>query len=131
MLSKILDNIFYRRKLTGHEIGELGEDIACNYLKSKGYKVLNRNVRVRRNEIDIIATDNKCAIFVEVKTATNTEYAASLHVDYEKEDRIKRASELFLIKRDVDDLERRYDIIEVYLTPKGKFVSIEHHINAF
>jgi len=131
MLSKLIDKIFYRRKLASYEVGELGEDIACAYLKSKGYKILNRNVKMRRNEIDIVATDNKRAIFVEVKTRTNSNYSAYFEVDSEKEERIRRASELFLMKRDVEDLERRYDVIEVYVTTHGKFISLEHHEGAF
>ena len=113
------------------EIGELGEDLACDYLRSAGYRILNRNLKVHRNEIDIVATDNKTAVFVEVKSRTSLEYNAGFQVDYEKEERIRRASEIFLQWRDVEDLERRYDIVEVYLTPKGKLLSIKHIKNAF
>ena len=126
-----LDKIFYPKKLTPIEIGERGEDIACSYLKSKGYIILNRNVKVRRNEIDIIATDNKRVIFVEVKAGTNEKYSSLLRVDVSKEEAVRRASELFLLKRDAEDLERRYDVIEVLLTTHGKLISVDHHQNAF
>ena len=49
--------------------GKLGEDIAVNYLKSKDYRIIQRNVRQKFDEIDIIAIDpNRTLIFIEVKT---------------------------------------------------------------
>ena len=117
--------------MSPHEIGQLGEDIACDYLKSKRYRILNRNIKIHRNEIDIVATNNKIAIFIEVKTVTSLDFAAGIRVDAEKEERIRRASEFLLNKREVEDLERRYDIVEVYLTPKGKLRSINHIEDAF
>ena len=51
------------------EIGKIGEDIACGYLKKKGFKVLERNFRRPWGEIDIIGrTKDKTLVFVEVKT---------------------------------------------------------------
>ena len=50
-------------------LGSLGEDIACNYLKQKGYQILGRNYRKKYGEIDIISiAPNKILVFVEVKT---------------------------------------------------------------
>lgn len=52
-------------------IGKLGEDIACDYLKKKGYRILGRNYREKYGEIDIVATaPDKTLVFVEVKTMT-------------------------------------------------------------
>src|SRR3989344_1853714 len=51
------------------ETGKTGEDLACEYLKDKGYKILLRNYRQKWGEIDIIAKDPKgVLVFVEVKT---------------------------------------------------------------
>lgn len=50
-------------------LGKLGEDIACEYLKGKGYKIIERNVRWPWGELDIICrAPDKTLIFVEVKT---------------------------------------------------------------
>ena len=50
-------------------IGKLGEDLACGYLKSKGYRIFSRNYREKIGEIDIVAISrNKTLVFVEVKT---------------------------------------------------------------
>src|SRR3990167_380457 len=51
------------------EIGKLGEDIACEYLINKGFKIIERNFRKPWGELDIIATDpGKFLVFIEVKT---------------------------------------------------------------
>ena len=50
-------------------IGNLGEDLACEYLVEKGYNILRRNVRSRRGELDIVAkSSDQTLVFVEVKT---------------------------------------------------------------
>ena len=51
------------------EIGRIGEDIACKYLRNKGFIILGRNVRQKWGEIDIVAKNIDGVIaFVEVKT---------------------------------------------------------------
>ena len=54
--------------------GKLGEDLASNFLKEKGYHIIDRNFRSRTGEIDIIATYKGTLIFVEVKTRWNSNY---------------------------------------------------------
>ena len=56
------------------EIGKLGEEIATQYLRNKGYKILDRNFMCRQGEIDIVAHTKKELVFVEVKTRTNLSY---------------------------------------------------------
>ncbi len=50
------------------ELGKQGEEIASEYLINKGFKIIERNWRAGRYEIDIIAIDNNTLVFVEVKT---------------------------------------------------------------
>lgn len=54
--------------------GNKGEDLACNYLQKHGYKILERNFRIRGGEIDIIAKDGDQIVFVEVKARYSHEY---------------------------------------------------------
>ena len=49
-------------------LGRLGEDLAADYLEKNGYRIVRRNVRLSKNELDIIAEDNDYLVFVEVKT---------------------------------------------------------------
>lgn len=52
-------------------LGKLGEDLACAYLAKLGYKIIERNFRIRGGEIDIVAIDGKTLVYVEVKTRSN------------------------------------------------------------
>ena len=56
-------------------IGKKGEELACEYLKRKRYKIIERNWHYSKNaEIDIIADDNGTLVFIEVKTRTTLNY---------------------------------------------------------
>lgn len=62
-------NMTYR-----HDVGDWGEDTACNYLTKLGYLIVERNYYTRYGEIDIIARKDDQLIFIEVKTRTSTSY---------------------------------------------------------
>ena len=75
-----MQNNLQRKKL-GYE----GENTAREYLVSKGYSVIASNYTVRGGEIDIIVTDGKSLVFVEVKTRKNDAFGrASEAVDSKK-----------------------------------------------
>ena len=52
-------------------LGQVGEDFSAEYLEKQGYKIIDRNYKIRTAEIDIIAELDKTIIFVEVKTRSN------------------------------------------------------------
>ena len=54
-----------------------GEDLATEFLRKKGYKILERNFEANQGEIDIIAKDDKELVFVEVKTRTDMAFRRS------------------------------------------------------
>ena|SRR5690348_3094815 len=53
--------------MSARKIGDRAEGLACKYLKSLGYKILERNYQIRGGEIDIVARDKNVLVFVEVK----------------------------------------------------------------
>ena len=55
-------------------LGKKGEEIAEKFLIQKGYKIVEKNYRIRGGEIDIIATDQNTLVYVEVKTRTTDEF---------------------------------------------------------
>ena len=60
--------------LNKRELGTQKELLAMHYLESQGMKILERNFRCRTGEIDLIARDGTCLVFVEVKYRTTDRY---------------------------------------------------------
>ena len=114
---------FSKKKTSKQRTGSLGEDLAVEFLEKKGYKILERNWRSGRYEIDIIAEKRDCVSFIEVKT-TSSDSAESFKLPCEAVDRKKRENIISaarayatLRKKTIFDLteDYRFDIIEVYL----------------
>jgi putative endonuclease len=56
-----------KNKISNTTIGQIGEQFATDYLVKKGYIILEHNWRFKRAEIDIIAKNDNCLIFIEVQ----------------------------------------------------------------
>ncbi|CAN5460667.1 YraN family protein [soil metagenome] len=84
--------------MTDHiETGKAGEDLASIYLENKGYSIIERNFRSRRNEVDIIASQKNILHFVEVKTRSNLDFALpETKVKGPKLKHLKEAAETYL-----------------------------------
>jgi len=111
-------------------LGGLGENAACGYLTDNGYKILRRNYRKRYGEVDIIAENNGCLIFIEVKTRKNDGYGEpSEAVGYVKLERIKKVAAAYLAELS-EEREVRIDVVEVYAEfAAGRFLVREiNHI---
>ena len=115
-------------------IGDLGEDYAAGYLaKKKRCKILERNYRIGRGEVDIIAEKGEYIIFVEVKTRFDNEYGTPAEaVTPAKQERIMGVAASYLAR--YDGKSARFDIIEIIgkvVKDKLKVKSINHIENAF
>ena len=95
--------------------GENYESQACKYITSCGGKILERNFRSSRGEIDIIAQDGKYIVFTEVKFRSGERYGTPEEaVDYRKQRIICRCSDYYRIKHGMDDFTAiRFDVIAV------------------
>ncbi|MDD5547944.1 MAG: YraN family protein [Candidatus Pacebacteria bacterium] len=80
-------------------IGQIGEDLACEYIKNRGYKIIERNYKEKWGELDIVAkAPNKTLIFIEVKTLTNPNFSGLKPEDNltsSKLEKLKRTAELY------------------------------------
>jgi len=122
------------------ELGDKGENLACEYLVKKGYKILGRNYRINFGEIDIIAKkrwrlfgkDNKTIHFVEVKTlAENSSFYPEEHVNYEKQNKLKRLAEIWLEKNKFpQNYPYQIDIVAVSGNPSAGSAQVDFFENA-
>ena len=102
-------------------IGDIGEDIACEYLISQGYSIIARNVRVSKKELDIIAENDLFTVFFEVKTlslskdeAERDHHRASEQISQQKAQNTIYAAQSWHNSH-YSGKEIRIDVIEVYL----------------
>ena len=127
------------QKLTSKEIGALGEDAVCDYLKKQGYKIKDRNFHAKSGELDIVAENKECIVFVEVKTRSSTIDQRrfgrpSDSVNTEKKAHIKSAAREYLGK--IGSRKKpRIDVIEVIMHQDadvdGQKYEIKHFVAAF
>lgn len=94
-------------------LGKAGEDAAVAYLEEKGYRILDRNWRKNRLELDIVATKDGVLVFVEVKTRRDTAYREPHEsVDWKKIRHIVIAADAYIKQHNIE-ADIRFDIIEV------------------
>ena len=114
-------------------LGRNGEDEAVRFLKSQGYRILERNLKFKMGELDIIAMKDDCVAFIEVKTRSTDESGLPFEaVTPPKMRRIVTMAELYIRRKKLADRELsfRFDIISI-VWPKGELPQIEHYENAF
>ena len=112
------------------EQGNKGEDLAVEYLMKKGYRILQRNYRFERGEIDIIAEDLDALVFIEVKSRSSHSFGEPHEaVTVHKREQIRKIAAGYLFTESIDERECRFDIIAIQHT--GSTVDIQHFENAF
>ncbi len=131
------------------KIGKIGEDIACDFLKKKGYKIIDRNFKRKWGEIDIIChkketisdrissiwnknSDNILhgtrIVFVEVKTL-NSNYSLNPedNLTQQKQKKLMRTCQLYISEKKLDpDMDWRIDAILITLDVLSKKAKIKH-----
>ncbi len=98
--------------------GAWGEALAAEYLRKKRYRIEAAGYSCKFGEIDLIVSDRKYLVFVEVKLRKTADFArASEYVDWRKQDRIRTTASLYL-SQNPTRLQPRFDVIEIY-APAG------------
>ena len=105
--------------INSRELGRLGEDYACQWLRQRNWRILARNWRSRFGELDIIALDPEAIlVFVEVKTRRTGRFGSPEEaVGPRKQTHLRRAAVQWLISHDRDPSARhrgtRFDVISL------------------
>lgn len=114
---------------THNELGEKGEQLAVEFLQKKGYRILEKNWRFKKAEVDIIVQKKDVLAAVEVKTRTSNYFGNPQ--DFVNPKKIKLLVEAineYVISRDLD-VEVRFDIVAIIQNKNT--TQIEHLEDAF
>ena len=114
-----------------NRFGRAGESAAERYLRRKGYRILNRNLRSFWGELDLVAEHGRVLVFIEVKARRTAMCGgAPFAVDARKQSRVIKLAAQYLADHHVTDRPCRFDVV---LCTGGSSAptDIEHIENAF
>ena len=103
------------------DLGVKGEKLAQEFLKRRGYHILDTNFKCKFGEIDIIATKDDEISFIEVKTRSQDLFGSPAEaVNIAKQRHIYKVAQFYILSERMKDVPISLDVVEVYLYPKGK-----------
>ncbi len=112
------------------EIGRAGEELAARYLRDRGWRIIDRNVRYREGELDIVAARADVCAFVEVKTRRSRRFGTPAEaVTWRKAARIRSLAGRYLAEHRVAVRTIRFDVIEILAV--GDTFRVTHLEGAF
>ncbi|MPZ99332.1 MAG: YraN family protein [Dehalococcoidia bacterium] len=113
-------------------LGEAGERLAADYLQNQGYRIVERNVRRREGEIDLIAVqDNGTLVFVEVKLRRSSRTGGAIQsISPAKEARLRTLAEAYIAEHPDLPEDLRIDVVAIDLTVSGEVGKLQHIQNA-
>src|SRR6266571_3063762 len=101
-------------------LGRKGEDLAVEHLRKAGYRIIERNIRTRYGEIDIVAEDGSCMVFVEVRTMASGLMAPEESVTWRKQRQVASLAMRYLQDRGTVDVDWRADVIAIEIGANGE-----------
>lgn len=121
---------------THSAIGRRGEDAAAAFLEAKGFRVLERNYRFERSEVDLVCflpaprwEDGGEMVFVEVKARSGADFGHGEEaVTPEKQRHLVRAARAWLHERKMEGTPARFDVVAIGTGPRPE---IRHTERAF
>ena len=113
--------------MSNRELGMAGEEAACAFLRRKGYRIIDRNYRCPRGELDVVASLRGLTVFCEVKARSGGDFEEALGaVDVKRQGRMARAASHYLAERGDGGKGCRFDVIALLKSgAKWKIVHVE------
>lgn len=92
--------------------GKKGEELARSFLKKQGYRIIEKNFRTRHGEIDIIARDNDCISFVEVRSSSADNFGLpEVSIGRRKQSHVSKVALMYIKRKRLEDKNCRFDVI--------------------
>lgn len=89
------------------QLGNRGEDIACDFLINNGFRIIGRNISNKLGEIDIVARKDRVLHFIEVKTGNaNEKISPEENLNYHKIRKFLRAVEIYISNNKISEQQR-------------------------
>jgi putative endonuclease len=112
-------------------LGRAAEQAAAEHLQRTGLTVLERNVRFRAGELDLVCRDGAVVVFVEVKCRrAGWDDTPAAAVAWSKQRRLTQLAQLYLKARGLDRARCRFDVVSVTSSPDGT-LAVRHLVSAF
>jgi putative endonuclease len=121
-------------------LGAAGEELAARHLEARGLEILDRNYRTRHGELDLVARDERCLVFCEVKTRILRGPPGPLGplaaIGARKQRRVRAMASEWLTGAHErlgpsSPPEIRFDAVGISLDPSGRLIELEHLEGAF
>lgn len=113
-------------------LGRRGEEEAARFLAERGFAVLERNVRSRLGEIDLVAREGRTLVFVEVKARREGRGdPPEAAVTADKRRRLARLALQYLRRTRRGEVPCRFDVVAVTLDAGGRLTGLRHLPGAF
>lgn len=114
------------------KVGKIGEALAIEHFKARGYEIRDQNYRTRSGEIDLIVQRGKRIAFVEVKTRRSSKFGLpQAAVTPTKQKQISKIALNYLQRHNLLDVPCQFDVVAVVLSWKFKLIKLHHIENAF
>jgi len=111
-------------------LGRRGEDLAAQYLAGKGYEIIARNWRCRAGELDLVAGDGGCLVFVEVRARRGRALGSPEEsITPAKQARLASLAEAYVQMQDWAG-DYRIDVIAIEYDRRGRLLRVDHYENA-
>ncbi|RKY38894.1 MAG: YraN family protein [Candidatus Omnitrophota bacterium] len=102
------------------ELGQWGEEVAVKFLRKKGCRIIAQNYASPWGEIDIIAKEKRCLVFVEVKTRSSSRFGLPQEaVDRRKQKQISKSALYYLSTHQLLNTPARFDVVSIFLHSDG------------
>lgn len=121
----------YPNQSPKQKVGNVAEQLACDYLIKQGLLLVEKNYRTQRGEIDLIMRDKNMLVFIEVRYRKNDLYGGAVEsINWHKQQRIISAAKNYLIRfRLSEKCSCRFDVVGI--SGNLKFPDIEWITQAF
>lgn len=130
--------ILLAKKQAALKTGQLGEQLASDFLLKRGYEILERNLKNntgrRMGEIDIVALKENELVFVEVKTIMESAHYFSLpeqNINASKMRKLAKIAQVYVKNNNHWEFPYRFDAIAVTVKPATGTASVRHLKNIF